>query len=112
MKKLSFDFNVPQIEVNGHIFDLQISDIDVLEAAILIADEFRGLTEKDPLKIVAAVRKCESVINSILGEGALAKITSGKPVGLVDVVKVLDGVTRSVVMAYNDKISDEYDIFA
>lgn len=112
MRKLTFEFNTPQIEVNGHIFDMKVSDIDILDSALNLAEEFKGLTGEDPKAVVAAIRKCEKVIDSILGDGALKKIADGKPVRLVDAIDVMITVSREAVSAYNEKISDEYDIYA
>ena len=112
MKKLTFDFNTPQIEVNGHIFELNVSDMDVIETALKTAAEFESLRPDNPDEIIAAVRKCEKYIDTMLGEGALKKISDGKPVSLVMAMTVMVTIAKEVGFAYNEKVEDEYSLFS
>lgn len=112
MKKLTFNFDTPQIDVNGHIFELKVSDIDVVEMALKASFEFKNIKSDDVDAIISAVRKCEQYIDTMLGEGALKKISDGKPVSLLKAVEVMTVIARETAIAYNERIKDEYDILA
>ena len=112
MKKLTFDFNTPQIDINGHIFELKVSDMDVLETALEASEEFRNINKDDVKAIIAAVRKCEHYIDTMLGEGALCKISGGKPVNLMMAIKIMTEIAHTAAAAYNEKINDEYGILS
>lgn len=108
MQKLTFDFAPQQIEINGIVFDIRVSDAEIIQTALDTAEEFKALATDDPAAVLAAVARCQSYIDAMLGEGALASIANGRPVNLVSAIKIMTEIALTVVSTYNQKIEDDY----
>ena len=77
MRKLTFEVpELRQLEINGHVFDIQKADMDVLEKAAELQNKYADLSSPSKNKnvkmetIVAAVKSIIGYIDEMLGEGA------------------------------------------
>ena len=110
MRKISKPLpDLKQIEVNGIVFDIQRADIDILEKAMNMMQDYKDLTDSEPERIVKAVKDCIAYIDEVLGDGATKQITQGRPFGLNYAVDLMKDICAAVVEEYNDKIADEYE---
>jgi len=117
MQELNFDFEVKQIKINGHVFDILRSDIDILEKADKLLQKYdkelqdvTSDTEEGRKKITAAILEIRDYIDEILGQGALRKISGGKPVGLTKAINVMKDIAAGVVRTYHEDVGEEYAI--
>lgn len=115
MKELNFDFEVKQIKINGNVFDILKSDIDVLERADSLLQGYEkeltnvtADTEEGRKTITNAIFEARDYIDEMLGDGALHKIANGKPVGLVQVIDIMREIAAAVVQTYQEDLGDEY----
>ena len=110
MQKLTFDFEQQQIEINGHVFDILRSDADILKIAAALEKKFNGIEAEafTAQIIVDATAEVHEHIESILGEGALEKISGGKPVSIVKAVQILMEIVKTCVNDYSGYIAKEY----
>ena len=115
MKKLKFE--VPeyrQLEINGHVFDILKSDSDVMMKAEELRNRYAGLASRESVKdtglseIIDAVKSVISYIDEMLGEGATAKITAGKPLGIVPAIQLMTLICQAVVEEYNVDVQAKY----
>lgn len=115
MKELNFDIEVKKIKINGYVFDILKSDIDVLERADNLLQRYEkeltnvtSDTEEGRKKITKAILEARDYIDVMLGEGALHKMANGKPVGLVQAIDIMKEVAAAVVRTYQEDLDEEY----
>lgn len=108
MRELNFSFHVPQIKINGLVFDLKKSDIEICEIAKNAQERLRGLNTEDVDEIISACKATAFDIDSILGDGALAKIAGGKPIGIIKQIEILVAIASEGTREYIDYVKNEY----
>jgi hypothetical protein len=115
MKEIKYQFKENKIKVNGHVFDVHCGDAEIvthvedlrerLEAARASYDpKEKGGQEK----ILGVIHEIMQYTDVVLGEGAMRKISGGKPVNLVDAVFVLSLIAEGVAQASAEKIMEGY----
>lgn len=107
MKRLTISFDQPQIEINGLVFDLKKSDADIFRDAMDILEQYRDLPQ-DPEAIREAVQTLCGYVDTILGEGAMRKISGGRPVGVNKAQECMILIARAAAESYDQAILDEY----
>ena len=110
MKNLILD--VPgdlQIEINGHIFDVKQSDIDIINKCAEFQGKYADLKKSDIYEIKNAVNSFIAYIDEILGEGAVLKISGGKPVNISCAVGWLISVCGEILRIGDDYINEKYE---
>lgn len=108
MQKLHFDFEQPQLEVNGIVFDVLKSDGDIMLDALELQERCKDINTNDPEAVKSAIRAAADCIDGILGEGALKKISGGRPVNLQKSIDVMVAVARAAAESMNDYMAAEY----
>jgi len=110
MRKVDFTFReTPKIEVCGHVYELKMSDADIFDRSLMLADKYRSLSEKSTTRtIMKALKECAAIVDNILGDGAMAEIANGKPVCINDMLEVMSLITREAAASYAEKVSS-YD---
>ena len=110
MRKLIL--NLPEtekIDINGDIFEIRKSDIDILNKSADLQLKYSDL-KKDDLKLIqAAVNEIASYIDEILGEGAAVKISKGKPVNAALAIEWLTAICAEVSKVNDDYIKEKYE---
>jgi len=104
MRKLTL--NLPEtheIEINGEIFGIRRSDIEILNKCAGLQAKYRDLKKDDLQNIKAAVNETADFIDEMLGEGAMLKISGGKPVNAILAIEWV-----KIICAEINNISDEY----
>lgn len=109
MKSITLSFDVPQIEVNGHVFELQKSDADIYEDALAIQAKYRGLDADDTASVLAAVKETAAYVDEILGEGAMRKISGGKPVSMKSALNAMVQIAQAAAESYVTGIQEKYE---
>ena len=110
MKNLILD--VPdnlQIGINGHIFDVKQSDIDIINKCVEFQGKYAGLQKDDVAEIKNAVNSFIAYIDEILGDGAVLKISGGKPVSISCVVSWLIAICGEITRVNDEYISEKYE---
>lgn len=82
LKELYLPVEHPQLKVNGHTFDLQMSDLEIYQFAndTLIKYGDYAKSEHDTAETLAALHELVGSIDRILGDGATKIISGGRPV--------------------------------
>lgn len=110
MNSITYEFQpAPTLEVNGHSFALQMSDVDIFERAAVIGARYQDIGAQSSNKqILKAIRECCGFVDEMLGEGAMKTIADGKPVRLHDALAVMNLVARAAAKSYVEKL-ESYD---
>ena len=110
LKKLSLEVPAAeQIKINGEIFDVKMSDVDIINKCADLSTQYAGLKKEDIEAIKSAANDIIGFIDSILGEGAVSRISRGKPVNLVTVNNWLSAICSAVSSQNDEYIENKYE---
>ena len=107
MRNVTIAFDQPQMCVNGHVFDLHVSDMDIYDRALEMQTKYKTLTGNDPKKTLAAIKRVCAFVDEILGEGAMRTISDGKPVSIHKALDVMVIIAREASASYAERLKDE-----
>ena len=110
MRKLIL--NVPEtqeIDINGDIFEIHKSDIDILNKSAELQSKYSDLKKGDVQSIQAAVNEIVMFTDEILGEGAAAKISRGLPVNAALAVEWLTAICAEINSIGDEYIKEKYE---
>ena len=110
MKDHRINFDSPSVMINGEIYPILQSDVDVMESALEIQTMAQSLDKANPEAIVGAVIKIRDWADATLGKDALARIANGKPIGIVQAMGVVTAVMEAVSETYESRVLAEYGI--
>ena len=97
----------PVVRFNGTEYPLKVNEADVFEHAVVLRERYKSVdASKDMTEITAAVRACAAEIDSLLGKGALKKMSGGKPVRMADVIEVTGMILDAVAAEYAKKLRE------
>lgn len=108
MPKLTINFDRQQVEINGIVFELLKSDADILDDALRLIDESEKLDATDQRAVLKNLRDMASYIDTILGDGALKKISGGAPVGFLKMQECMSVIVGAVYSAYQTALAAKY----
>ena len=109
MRKLIL--NLPEtetIDINGDIFEIQKSDIDILNRSAELQLKYSELKKDDLQPIQAAVNDMIAFIDEILGDGAVLKISKNKPVNAVLAIEWLTAICNEINVIGDEYIKEKY----
>jgi len=101
-RKFEFKKNTLELDIAGNIFELDTTDVEVVERIQAFAKDAQRLAQemrqKDDLTeaLKDTIQFCLDSIDSILGEGASEKIFAGRKVGLYDCLDVMAFISNEV----------------
>lgn len=110
MKKLTLTVpELEQIEINGETFDVLMSDIDIINKSADYHKKYKNIGTTDIEKTRTAVNEAVGIIDNILGDGAVKRISQGRPVGMITITNWLTAISRAVSEKADEKIGDKYE---
>ena len=110
MRKLTL--NLPEtetIEINGDIFEIRKSDIDILNKSAELQLKYPNLKKDDLQSVQAAVNEIIAFIDEILGDGAAVKISGGKPVNTKLAIEWLTAICAEISSIGDEYINEKYE---
>lgn len=110
MRNLTLDMpDDLQIKINGHIFSVSKSDVDILNECAEFQSKYGNLKRDDISGIKDAANAFINYIDEILGDGAVLKISGGKPVSISRAVGWLTAICGEISRADDEYISERYE---
>lgn len=110
MVEVWIDFPETRIMVCGFEFVLLKSDGDILHDSIAIGEKYKDLDVTNLHELLAYCEEAKAYIDSVLGEGALAKISRGRAVGTLKIQECMRVIAEAVGRAYADGIEEKYPV--
>ena len=110
MRKLIL--NIPetqQIDINGEIFEILKSDVDILNKSADLQLKYTDLNKDDLQSVKTAINETVALIDEILGDGAAFKISKGKPVNAALAVEWLAAICGEISKANDEYIKEKYE---
>ena len=108
--KITISFEKQYVEINGITFELLKSDADILSDALRLIDESEKLDLNDEKAVLKNLRDMASYIDTILGVGALQKISGGVPVGFRKLQECMAVIVGAVYAAYQTATASKYGV--
>jgi len=110
MRKLVLDLpEIEKIDINGDVFEIRKSDIDILNKSADLRMKYADLKKDDLLSIHAAINEIAAYIDEILGEGAAVKISKGRPVNAKTAIEWLMLICAEISKVTDDYIKEKYE---
>lgn len=102
-----------QIEINGEVFDIRKSDIDILNKSRELTKKYAKIKENDDSMknarlITDGANEIIAYIDEILGNGAIAKINRGLPVSIVTACNWLAQICSMAFSSVSDGADEKY----
>ena len=108
------------IEINGSVYEIQVTDLEVIEMIIDFdaklkdiikkADSKKGeLNFKDAKDAVGFYKACARGVDRMLGEGALEKIMGTASLPTAKIVEVFEAVSGGISRVYETDIRKIYE---
>jgi len=110
MRKITL--NLPEthsLNINGDIFEIKKSDVEILNKSAELQLKYTDLKKDDVRSIKSAVNETIGFIDEILGEGAVCKISKGKPVNAALAIEWLAAICAEINAISNEYIKEKYE---
>jgi hypothetical protein len=116
MRKLNFKIpEVRQIEINGNVFDINKSDVEILNKMAEYQEMYIKVNNPD-FSEIERIKSAKSAANDIfgyidelLGDGAFLKISEGKPVNIAVAFEWLKSICGEAFKLNDDYITERYE---
>lgn len=105
MKEISLRHEQPKIKIDGIVFDLRMSDYEIIQFGEMAIKRFDGYTTRkhSPAEVISDLKYLRGVIDSILGKGAMAKLGKGMPVSIALSIEWIADITTAVSEEYAER---------
>lgn len=112
MRELTLEVEQPQIKINGILFDLQLSDMEIYSRAQELIARFekyatRPLSEFMPDETMADVGDAVGFLDEMLGDGAARRISRGRPVRMSLALKWISKIAEEAASHYAELVTGE-----
>ncbi len=111
MRTLQLRVETPEICINGHMFALQLTDLELYSRAQALLECLTQL-DKQPRtaeELLAATGDVAALLEAALGAGAMGIIGDGKPVNLPLAIEWLGALAQEAAQHYTDIALDDED---
>ena len=101
----------PKLSVNGNVFELCMSDAEIMSVTTEISKRYASMAQAGASKdeILSAVNEVSATIDRILGDGAVATISKGKPVSIATAIKWLNTIASEAMAVYAEEMAAFYE---
>lgn len=110
MKNHEINFDSPKVMINGKVYPILQSDVDVMESALEIQKVTENIDIANQDDIIRAIIMIRDWADKVLGKDALMKISEGMPVGLIQAMAVVTAVMDEVSESYESRVMKDYGI--
>lgn len=102
----------PKICINGHVFELKLSEIDVAQRVLDAKSYCTEMMRKEEIKtddLISVGRQVERAINDICGENAMKTMVGGAVVRIREAIELLKIVEEEAIGAYANELLAKYE---
>jgi hypothetical protein len=109
MRELQLRVENPELTINGHVFALGLSDLELFMRAQALFQRYEHFADapRAPGEVLAAAGDVSALLEAALGQGAIGIISGGKPVSLSLAIKWLGSVAREAAEHYAETALEE-----
>ncbi|MDD3212307.1 MAG: hypothetical protein PHY64_01465 [Eubacteriales bacterium] len=112
MRELHLRAEHPKIRLNGRVFSLLLSDLDLYLRARALFAEYERIAREPKVEeaLLAAAQQTTALLETALGPDAVPYLSGGHPVGLPLAMEWLGELAREAAEHYTElALSDEGD---
>lgn len=109
MRELMLRVERPQIKINGQVFDLRLTDIELYTRAQALFERLEGFASlpRTTEEMLMTLREVTALLDEALGEGATHAISDGAPVSLPLAIEWLGALAGEAAAHYVDGVLKE-----
>lgn len=109
MREITLPVENPQLKVNGHVFDLRMTELEIYEYANNALEKYRNYSQAGhtDAETLSALRELVGTVDSILGEGATKVISGGRPVRMHLAILWLAKIAAAAAASYAEAIAGD-----
>ena len=102
MRELTLRVETPMIRINGQVFSLQLSDMELYARAQALFERCERLAAgpRSTEAVLAASRDAAALLNEALGKSAVQTISGGAPVSLALALEWLGALAHEAAEHY------------
>ena len=101
MRELTLRVESPEIHINGECYALHLDDLDLYTQADALLKRCAALPQAgDADAVLDAARAVTALLEAALGEGAIRRISGGKPVSLPLAIEWLGALAGEAAAHY------------
>ncbi len=101
----------PTLNINGKTFEVQVNDVAIMDMAGEVKEKYSRLSKgkHPPGEVLSAAREVAECIDKILGDGAVAAISQGKPVSVALAMEWLGAISTAAIEEYAGELEQKYE---
>jgi hypothetical protein len=102
MRELTLRVEDPNIRINGHVFTLRLTDLELFTRVQALYERYERIAaeERDAETVLAAAGEAAALLEEALGSGAVGVIAGGRPVSLALAVEWLGALAKEAAEHY------------
>lgn len=105
---LTIEIVQPTLTINGIVFDVRMSDADILSYSLDLANKYENADIQDAETVREVFAAYKTFIDDILGAGALDKIRAGKAIWVTQLQKIAIQIASAAAASYDEYVDEEY----
>ena len=111
MRELTLRVENPKIKINGRVFALLLSDLELYARAQALFERYARFadTPRTAEEVLAAAAEAMALLEEALGAGAAGVIADGRPVSLALAVEWLGALAQEAAEHYADLAARDGD---
>lgn len=109
MKELTLEQKTLALKINGTVFDVLMSDAEVLAVHNDLKEAIKAVNDKDPQSVIAFDKYLTGLFAKTLGENALTAISGGAPVSVAQKMEWYMTILRNIDEMYFEILVREND---
>lgn len=112
MIKITLPVENPQIEINGIVFDLQMSDMEIVKRATELQKQYQKYAERPATDFATEeiIEDCQTAcafLDEMLGDGSTKRLSHGRPVRLQLMIRWITRVAEAMSASYAEAVASE-----
>lgn len=112
MREITLPIEAPKIKINGDMYDLKMSDIEIYNRSQQLFVKCQKYADKpasdfDTSEILADLSELTGFIDEMLGEGATRRISHGRPVRMALALGWIGAIAGEAAAHYAELVTSE-----
>lgn len=109
MRELVLTNRIAKIKINGSVYDILMSDYEITEMADAVREKCKDIKASHTKAVAEAAQFVADCIERMIGDGAVAAIADGKPVGVCTLLEWFWQIVNTAYAAHFDRLVEEND---
>lgn len=109
MRELMLNADGVKIKINNQDYEILLTDAEIMAKVQEVSDLCKAVNAGNANEMMTIAKELASAIDCIIGQGAVSKISGGKPVGVRMLIRWLKQIGDQAIGAHLDKLIEDND---